>query len=128
MALPTRHIERPHAFGAHFAERHRLDRVGGSGLGHGCSLRLPGREGRRLYWLTYSRAGEPIGVVIIRSGSLVDARMRVALDGLDDGVDFGEGHKLDRKRTRLVTRQEIGRMLSIEDANRLPRRLEAEGK
>jgi hypothetical protein len=35
MALPTRHIERPHAFGAHFAERHRLDRVGGSGLGHG---------------------------------------------------------------------------------------------
>jgi hypothetical protein len=77
-----------------------------------------------MWWLTYSRAGEPIGVVIIRSASLVDARMRVALDGLDDGVDFGEGHKLEPKRARLVTRQEIGRMLSIEEVNRLLRRFE----
>jgi hypothetical protein len=48
-----------------------------------------------LYWLCY-RHNNQISVVIEPGGSLIHARMRAALDGLDEG-EFAEGHELDRK-------------------------------
>ena len=48
-----------------------------------------------LYWLCY-RHNNQISVVIGPGASPIHARMRAALDGLDEG-DFTEGHELDRK-------------------------------
>jgi hypothetical protein len=48
-----------------------------------------------LYWLCY-RHNNQISVVIEPAHSLIHARLRSAIDGLDEG-DFTEGHELDRK-------------------------------
>src|SRR5262249_26085754 len=73
-----------------------------------CSLLTvgtPRRSGRRhryapmpLFWLCY-RHNNQISVVIEPAPSLIHARMRASLDGLDQG-DFPEGHELDRKREK----------------------------
>jgi hypothetical protein len=47
------------------------------------------------YWLCY-RHNNQIFVVIEPGASLIHARMRASLDGLDQG-EFTEGHELDRK-------------------------------
>jgi hypothetical protein len=73
-----------------------------------------------LYWLCY-RHNNQISVVIEPGASLVHARLRSALDGLDDG-DFTEGHELPGKWK--VAKQMIGRRLSQEEANRLLAKLE----
>ena len=44
-----------------------------------------------LWWLVYNRNDRLIGVVIIEAGALISARMRVALDGLDEGATFARG-------------------------------------
>src|SRR6516162_9532120 len=51
-----------------------------------------GRSVMPLYWLCY-RHNNQISVVIEPGASLVHARLRSALDGLDEG-DFTEGHEL----------------------------------
>jgi len=48
-----------------------------------------------LYWLVY-RHGNQISVVIEPAPSLIHARLRSAIDELDEG-EFTEGHELDRK-------------------------------
>ena len=48
-----------------------------------------------LYWLVY-RLSNQISVVIKPAHSLIYARMRASLEGLDQG-EFTEGHELDRK-------------------------------
>jgi hypothetical protein len=48
-----------------------------------------------LYWLCY-RHNNQISVVIEPAHSLIYARLRASLDGLDEG-EFTEGHELDRK-------------------------------
>jgi hypothetical protein len=48
-----------------------------------------------LYWLVY-RHNNSIFVVIEPGASLIHARLRASLDGLDEG-EFTEGHELDRK-------------------------------
>jgi hypothetical protein len=68
-----------------------------------------------LYWLVY-RYNNQIAVVIEPGASLIHARMRSALTGLDQG-DFTEGHELDRKWK--VAKEMIGRRLSQEEAKRL---------
>jgi hypothetical protein len=68
-----------------------------------------------LYWLCY-RHGDQISVVIEPAPSLVHARMRASLHGLDQGA-FTEGHELDRKMR--VPKEMIGRRLAQEEAKRL---------
>jgi hypothetical protein len=68
-----------------------------------------------LYWLVY-RHNNQISVVIEPGASLIHARMRAALDDLDEG-EFTEGHELDRKWK--VAKEMIGRRLSQEEAKRL---------
>jgi hypothetical protein len=48
-----------------------------------------------LYWLCY-RHDNQISIVIEPGASLIHARMRSAIAGLDEG-DFTEGHELERK-------------------------------
>ena len=48
-----------------------------------------------LFWLVY-RHNNQISVVIEPAHSLIYARLRAAIDGLDEG-EFTEGHELDRK-------------------------------
>jgi hypothetical protein len=68
-----------------------------------------------LYWLCY-RHNNQISVVIQPGASLVHARLRASLSGLDEG-EFTEGHKLDRKMR--VAKAMIGRRLSQTEAKRL---------
>src|SRR5262245_32659957 len=68
-----------------------------------------------LYWLVYRHSNQ-ISVVIEPGASLIHARMRASIDGLDEG-DFTEGHELDRKWK--VARQMIGRRLSQAEAKKL---------
>jgi len=73
-----------------------------------------------LYWLVF-RHNNQISVVIEPGASLVHARMRAALDGLDEG-EFTEGHELARKWK--VANEMIGRRLSQEEAKRLLAKLD----
>jgi hypothetical protein len=72
----------------------------------------------------YRRDGETVGVAIIGASSLVHARMRVALDGIDVGLDFAEGYRLDAKMAPALKPMEIGRMLSPSEARKLLDRFE----
>jgi hypothetical protein len=68
-----------------------------------------------LYWLCY-RHNNSISVVIEPAHSLIYARLRASIDGLDEG-DFTEGHELSRKWK--VAKEMIGRRLSQEETKRL---------
>jgi hypothetical protein len=50
--------------------------------------------------------------------SPIHARMRAALAGLDEG-EFTEGHELDRKTTKQVPKDMVGRQLSQTEEKRL---------
>jgi hypothetical protein len=73
-----------------------------------------------LYWLVY-RHNNSISVVIEPAHSLIYARLRATIDGLDQG-EFTEGHELDRKWR--VAKEMVGRRLSQEEAKRLLAKLE----
>jgi hypothetical protein len=68
-----------------------------------------------LYWLCYPHNNQ-ISVVIEPGASIIHARMRAALAGLDEGT-FTEGHELDRKWQ--VPKAMIGCRLRQEEAKRL---------
>jgi hypothetical protein len=68
-----------------------------------------------LYWLVY-RHNNSISIVIEPAHSLIHARMRAALHGLDEG-EFTEGHELPGKWR--VAKEMVGRRLSQEEAKRL---------
>jgi hypothetical protein len=72
-----------------------------------------------LYWLCYHHNNQ-VSVVIELGASLIHARMRAGLAGLDEGT-FTEGHELDRKWQ--VPKAMIGKRLSQEEAKRLLGRL-----
>ena len=72
-----------------------------------------------MWWLTYLRSGKMVGVVLIEAPSLVDARMRAALEAVEASVDFAEGHEIDAARSALVPAEQLERLLSIDEANRL---------
>ena len=68
-----------------------------------------------LYWLCY-RHNNHISVVIEPAHSLVYARLRAAVDGLDEG-EFTEGHEPPGKWK--VAKAMIGRRLSQSEAKKL---------
>jgi hypothetical protein len=68
-----------------------------------------------LYWLCY-RHDNKISVAIEPGASIIHARLRASLSGLDQGT-FTEGHEFDRKMR--VPKEMIGRRLSQEEAKRL---------
>ena len=81
-----------------------------------------------MWWLTYLRSGKMVGVVVIEAPSLIDARMRAALEAVEAGVDFAEGHEIDAARSALVPAEQLERLLSIEEANRLLKWLDEKHK
>lgn len=70
-----------------------------------------------LFWLCY-RHNNQLKVVIELGASILHARMRAALAGLDEGT-FTEGHELDGKTEKQVPKAMIGRRLTQEEATRL---------
>jgi hypothetical protein len=76
-----------------------------------------------LHWLTYSAGDRPVGVVITDAPDLLQARFRAAVLGFDEERAFGEGHELDPEHEQLVPDSMRDRMLILEEASRLLRRL-----
>jgi hypothetical protein len=60
--------------------------------------------------------------------SLIDARLNAALGAVEAGVDFADGRELDAALAALVPPEQRERMLSIEEANELLKRLEEKHK
>jgi len=80
------------------------------------------------FWLKYHKPSghQLFGVIILDSQHLTDARMRAAVEGIDQGTDFAEGHELDPETSALAPATAMGRMLSQEESAVLIRRLESE--
>jgi hypothetical protein len=75
--------------------------------------------------LTYCRPdGRLLGVVIMDSSSIIQARMRAGVKGIDQGARFSEGHELDEESAAVVPATAIGRMLDQDEAAKLIRRIE----
>jgi len=51
--------------------------------------------------------------------------MRSAIEIIDQGALFAQGHELDRDTAKLVPATAIGRLLGTEEAARLLRRIES---
>jgi hypothetical protein len=64
-------------------------------------------------------------IVRIDLGGAVVEKRRAALDGLDQGTTFAEGHMLDAKSAAMVAPGEIGRLLTPREARRMIERFEA---
>jgi hypothetical protein len=70
------------------------------------------------FWLTYNQNGRLLGVVIVDSRSLTDARIWVAGE-FDLQAEFAEGHQIDESVAALVPAKAICRMLSPDEADEL---------
>jgi hypothetical protein len=73
------------------------------------------REVMPLWWRCY-RQSDRIEIAIVRGASLMHARLRAALDGIDADATFAEGGKLDAERAARVRPGYLRRMLSREEA------------
>src|SRR6516162_2217638 len=76
-----------------------------------CSAPIP------LYWLVY-RHNNQISVVIEPGASLVHAKMRAALDELDEG-ECTEGHELDRKSVARQLLGQVDDLISVDTEDHL---------
>lgn len=63
-------------------------------------------------------SGRLVGVVIVDSSSLIDARIRAAGE-IDLQAEFAEGHQIETAVAGLVPAKDIGRKLSSEEAHEL---------
>jgi hypothetical protein len=77
------------------------------------------------FWLTYRDGpGRLVGVVITDAPSLIQARIKAAVSGIDGGAPFAKGHLLGAELVALVPPTQIGRMLSGNEAAKLLARFE----
>jgi hypothetical protein len=70
------------------------------------------------FWLTYNRSDRLLGVVIVDSSTLTNARIRAAGD-IDLQAEFAEGHQIDETIAGLIPAAAIGCMLRPEEAHEL---------
>jgi hypothetical protein len=77
-----------------------------------------------LWWLTYRHGAAAAGIALIAAPSLIHARMRAVLDGIDQGIEFDEGHALNAYSARLIMPSERGRLLTGASARRLIARID----
>jgi hypothetical protein len=76
------------------------------------------------FLLTFGYAGRPVvGIVIIEAPSMFQARMTAVVRRFAPGVPFGEGLELSAKMMNRVPPEQIGRMLSGNEASQLILRL-----
>ena len=74
------------------------------------------------FWFTFrDRSGRVCGVLIMDSWSLLHARSRVAVEGLDPEAQVYEAHELEGDSATLVPPSAIGRMLSLDEAGKIIR-------
>jgi hypothetical protein len=77
-----------------------------------------------LFWLSYRHQDSSFaGAVVIESNALINARMRVALSGADEGLLFLSGHLLDDESAGQMPAELLGRLLNQDDLRKLARRL-----
>jgi hypothetical protein len=50
------------------------------------------------FWLTYGDASRLVGVVVMEAPSMLQARMKAAVPGIDAGAPFAEGRHHDGGR------------------------------
>jgi hypothetical protein len=81
----------------------------------------------RLIWITYRRKGALLGGLLMRASYVIFARMRAAMERLDQGVEFGEAHELDEATVARVPAKMIGCLLTPDEAQKLLRRIEGRG-
>ena len=75
-----------------------------------------------LFWLNYRHPDGPFAVVaVVEAMALIQARMKAAVTGLDQGLDFAVGHELDEESARQIPADMIGRLLDDDDLRRLER-------
>jgi hypothetical protein len=78
-----------------------------------------------VWWLYFERDGRLLGVAIVEGSSLPAACLRASLNGLGKGPRVSiTGHELDPRCRAVLTVQEIGRMLSLNEAANLLERFE----
>jgi hypothetical protein len=73
-----------------------------------------------LFWLKYRhRDGRFAGVVVTEATALIIARMQAAVFGLDDGLDFAGGDKIDDASACRIPDSMIDRLLDHSDLSGL---------
>ena len=73
-----------------------------------------------LFWLKYRhRDGRFAGAVVTEATALIIARMQAAVFGLDDGLDFAGGDRIDDASARRIPESMIDRLLDHRDLTRL---------
>jgi hypothetical protein len=78
---------------------------------------------KSLFWLSYRCDNGVPGVVIVKAGALLEARMVAAIDGIDNAAEFLEGHELEASDAPAHS---VGRMLPPDEAHKLISWSEAE--
>jgi hypothetical protein len=73
------------------------------------------------FWLTYRRkyGSRRVGVLIVDSTSIVQARMDAAADGTDEGSEFVEGIEMELAHAAMVPATALGRIIRADEASQL---------
>jgi hypothetical protein len=77
-----------------------------------------------LSWLFYRENEGRGGVIILEASSTMEARLHAIQAGLETGVTFVRGHVLAAAMSVLVAPGEIGRLLPLDEAERIIERFE----